>query len=246
VTAGTATTTAQPVRVAGLRAGYGRKEVLAGIDLSVAAGEVAVVLGPNGAGKTTLLRALSGTIRRSGSIRLGDRETVRCKTRELAALRLGHVPEGRGTFTAFTVAENLRLGGYVERERERYDERLERALALFPRLKDRWRQQAGSLSGGEQQMLAVARALMMGPRVLLLDEPSMGLAPKVTKEMFAAFGALSHAADGPTMVLVEQNAALALDLADRAHILESGRIVASGTAEDIRSDPALKRAYLGV
>jgi branched-chain amino acid transport system ATP-binding protein len=238
--------TARSVRVTGLRAGYGRKEVLAGIDLSAGAGEVTVVLGPNGAGKTTLLRALSGMVRRSGSVRIADRETIRCTSREMAALRVAHVPEGRGTFTAFTVEENLRLGGYLERDRDRYAERLADALALFPRLKDRWRQQAGSLSGGEQQMLAVARALMMGPGVLLLDEPSMGLAPKVIEEMFAAFRELARAADGPTMILVEQNAALALELADRAHILGTGRIVASGTAADIRSDPVLTRTYLGV
>lgn len=234
------------LEIRNLRAGYGTKPVLHGVDLSVATGEISVVLGANGAGKTTLLRACSGTIRRTGSVTMDGKETTKLKATAIAALRLAHVPEGRGTFDALSVAENLRLGSYIERDSARIQERLERCLILFPRLRDRWSQQAGSLSGGEQQMLAVARALMMGPRILLLDEPSMGLAPKVTQEMFAAFGEIVRGDAGLTVVLVEQNAALSLSFADRAHVLEAGRIVASGSAEDIRADRALRRAYLGV
>jgi branched-chain amino acid transport system ATP-binding protein len=234
------------IRVEGLRAHYGAKTVLKGLDITVDRGEIAVVLGPNGAGKTTFLRALSGTVERSGSVTLLGRETAHLSSAAIAAARVAHVPEGRGTFTGMTVAENIRLGGYLEKRKDQLAERRDRCLQLFPRLKDRWRQEAGSLSGGEQQMLAVARALMMGPEILLLDEPSMGLAPKVTGEMFEVLSEIATTEATLTMVIVEQNAALSLRLADRGHILEAGQVVASGRAEDIRSDPALRRAYLGV
>jgi ABC-type branched-subunit amino acid transport system ATPase component len=224
-----------------LRAGYGAMPVLHGVDLQVRAGELLAVLGANGAGKSTLMRALAGLHRPvSGGIHLDGQELSQLPTERIAALGLVLVPEGRQVFPELTVADNLRLGAFL-RPRGAED-RLEDMLRRFPRLRERLHQRAGLLSGGEQQMLAIARGLMACPRVLLLDEPSLGLAPKVIHELFEALDALRS--EDMTIVLVDQMAARALALADRACVVEGGRVVAQGTAEEIAADDVLARAYL--
>ncbi len=238
------------LEVQGLCAGYGQQQVLHGLDFSVDEGEAVVVLGANGAGKTTTLRALSAMIPWRGMMRFAGRElTGGLRPDQMARRGVAHVPQGRGTFTDLTVEENLRLGAYARGSHATgvaadLSRDLSRWFEVFPALAQRRHQSAGSMSGGEQQMLALARALMSRPRLLLLDEPSLGLAPKVTRELFVQLGEL-NVHDGTAMLVVEQNARLALDFATRAYVLETGLIVSAGRAADLRNDESLRRAYLG-
>jgi branched-chain amino acid transport system ATP-binding protein len=228
-----------------LHASYGAVTVLHGVDLDVSAGEVCALLGANGSGKTTTLRALCRSmVRAEGSVSLAGERIERKTTEQIARLGVGHVPDGRGTFLALTVEENLRLGGYTRADRAGKASDQERMYRYFPRLRERSQQQAGTLSGGEQQMLAISRALMARPRLLLLDEPSFGLAPLVVKEIFGILAKI-NGEEGVGILLVEQNAQLALELAQRAYLLESGRVVAHGPSEQMRRDDAVRRAYLG-
>jgi branched-chain amino acid transport system ATP-binding protein len=233
------------LEVSDLEAGYGPVTVLRGIAFSVDEGRIVTVLGPNGAGKTTTLRALSGTIRRSGTIRFDGKDVSRSTPEKLARQAVAHVPEGRGTFTGLTVEENLRVGAFPRRDKAGVAQDMKRCFGYFPRLEERRAQHAGAMSGGEQQMLAIARALMLRPRLMLLDEPSLGLAPKLTAELFKILEKIARE-EGVTMLLVEQNANLVLKFADDAHVLEAGRIVLSGTAKEIQADEGIRRAYLGV
>ncbi|MFG1697881.1 ABC transporter ATP-binding protein [Nonomuraea sp. NPDC049309] len=230
--------------VDGLDAGYGDAQVLHGVRFTVRQGEVCAILGPNGAGKTTLLRALSGMVKARGTITLGGTDLTGRPPDAVARLGVAHVPEGRGTFMPLTVEENLRLGAFVRRDRAAVARDLDRIYTYFPVLKKRLKQAAGSLSGGEQQMLAIGRALMLRPKVLLLDEPSLGLAPLVTRELFRIVQAI-NAEEQTTVVVVEQNAHLALGIAQQAHVLETGRIVLSGTAAEIQADEQVAQSYLG-
>jgi branched-chain amino acid transport system ATP-binding protein len=232
------------LEVEDLRAGYGPVAVLRGVSLSVGEGETVALLGANGAGKTTLLRAVCGMIAPRGRVSLGGRAIAGRSVERIVGMGVAHVPEGRGTFPSLTVEENLRLGAYTRRDRAGVAADLARGLALFPRLEERRRQRAGSLSGGEQQMLAIARALMLRPRLMLLDEPSLGLAPILTREVFRTLRAIKEQ-EGTTMLVVEQNAGLVLDFADRGHVLETGSVAVSGTASELRGDDQVRRAYLG-
>jgi branched-chain amino acid transport system ATP-binding protein len=232
------------VEVEGLRAAYGQVRVLEGIDFSIDKGRRVAMLGPNGAGKTTVLRALSGMVRTRGRVEFDGRSLLGKATADIARRGVAHVPEGRGTFPALSVEDNLRLGAYVRGDRGAVREDIRRCYGWFPRLEERRGLQAGSLSGGEQQMLAVARALMLRPRLLMLDEPSLGLAPIVTRELFRVLGEICDE-QGMTVLLVEQNANLALDFADHAYILESGRIVLEGEADRIKGDDEVRRSYMG-
>lgn len=235
----------QPLlRVRDLRAFHGSTPALHGIDLEVEQAGVTALLGANGAGKTTTLQALCGMVRIQGSIHFDGRSIAGWPPERVAALGIAHVPEGRGTFLHLTVAENLSLGAYLRKRAPDREADRDRMLGHFPRLKQRLNQQAGTLSGGEQQMLAIARALMMRPRLLLLDEPSFGLAPRVVIELFDILRQIRRTRP-LGVLLVEQNAPLALDLADRAYLLDTGRIAASGNPEQVRADPAVRRAYLG-
>ena len=231
------------LEVTDLVAGYGPVRVLHGISFEVTEGETAVILGANGAGKTTTLRALTGMTRNSGRIVLDGRDVTSASTDSIVRMGVAHVPQGRGTFSDQTVEENLRLGAHTRRDRGVADD-IERVCTMFPRLGERRSQTAGSLSGGEQQMLAIGRAIMLQPRLLLLDEPSLGLAPIIVRELFETLTQLK-AQSGVTVLLVEQNANLALDIADRAYVLEAGEIVTSGPAHEIRADEGVRRAYLG-
>jgi branched-chain amino acid transport system ATP-binding protein len=232
------------LEASGLHAGYGDTAVLHGLDFAVEAGGVTTLLGANGAGKTTTLRAICNMVRVSGEIRFEGARIDGVATEDIARRGIAHVPDGRGTFMELTVEENLRLGAYTRRDRAGVAADLERVFGYFPRLKERFRQQAGTLSGGEQQMLALARALLLRPRLLLLDEPSFGLAPLIVREIFAILRRINEA-EGIGILLVEQNAGLALDLADDAYLLETGRIVLSGAAAEIGRDEAVRRSYLG-
>ncbi len=232
------------LEVEDLRAAYGRVKVLEGIEFSVDSGQKVAMLGPNGAGKTTILRALSGMVDTSGRAEFDGGSLVGRATADIARRGVAHVPEGRGTFTGLSVAENLKLGAYVRSDGAAVREDMERCYGWFPRLRERSSQSAGSLSGGEQQMLALARALMLRPRLLMLDEPSLGLAPILTKELFRVLGEICDE-QGMTVLLVEQNARLALDFADHAYVLESGRIALSGEADRIKDDDDVRRSYLG-
>ncbi|MGZ4679638.1 MAG: ABC transporter ATP-binding protein [Ilumatobacteraceae bacterium] len=229
--------------VRGLSAGYGPIEVLHGVDLEVEQGQVAVILGANGAGKTTTLRAISGMIPRAGVVEFNGQSIIKSAPERIVSLGMAHVPQGRGTFTDLTVDDNLRAGAYV-----RHDHEVASDMALwyetFPRLRDRRAQKAGTLSGGEQQMLAIARALMSRPKLVLCDEPSLGLAPLITRALFQTIKRLNEQ-HGLTVLLVEQNANLALDIAHHVCLLETGRILAAGPPELIASDDAVRRAYLG-
>ena len=230
--------------VSGLVAGYGATEVLRGIDLAVAAGEVVAVLGPNGAGKSTLNRTISGVQRATrGSIRFAGRAIEREKPAAIVARGLIHVPEGRCVFANLTVKQNLDLGSY-RRGRDRRQENRERVFTIFPRLAERRSQRAGTLSGGEQQMLAIGRGLMAEPKLFILDEPSLGLSPLLVEELFALIRRIH--AEGIALLLVEQNMVQSLEMARRAYILENGVFVIHGASVDIRNDPKLKRAYLGL
>ena len=232
------------LEVRDLRAFYGASEALHGIDFSLDEGGITTLLGANGAGKTTILRALSGMVRTSGEIRFAGTPIRGRATEAIVRLGIAHVPEGRGTFVRMTVEENLQLGAMARRDRAAIARDLEAVYGHFPRLKERRRQQAGTLSGGEQQMLAVGRALMLQPRLMLLDEPSFGLAPLVVAELFEILRRLNRE-HRVAMLIVEQNAALALDLAAEAYLLETGRIVMAGPAPEIAKDEAVRRAYLG-
>ena len=233
------------LEVAELRAGYGPVQVLHGIDFTVAEGEVVVILGANGAGKTTTLRALSGMIHARGSIRFAGESIIGAKPEQIARAGIAHVPQGRGTLADLTVEENLRLGAYPRRDREVAAD-IERWFGVFPRLADRRGQPAGSMSGGEQQMLAIARALMARPKLVLLDEPSLGLAPIVTQELFQVLAGLNRE-EGLSMLVVEQNAALALGIAQRGYVLEAGHHRGHGRGRDrSRSTTMSASAYLGI
>ncbi|WP_028659352.1 ABC transporter ATP-binding protein [Nocardioides insulae] len=227
----------------GLSAGYGPVQVLHGIDLRVDQGQVTVVLGANGAGKTTLLRALSGIIKGTGTVTFDGISLLGRPSEKIAALGISHVPQGRGTFDDMSVEDNLRVGAYL-RPQHQAKGALDRWYDLFPRLADRRNQQAGSLSGGEQQMLAIARALMPEPRLLLLDEPSLGLAPNTTRMVFDSLGRINEET-GTAMLVVEQNAHLALEIGSAAVLLEAGRVVSSGTSDELRGREDIRRAYLG-
>jgi branched-chain amino acid transport system ATP-binding protein len=226
-----------------LTGGYGAVRVLYGLDFVVDAGEVVVILGANGAGKTTTLRALSGSLDAKGHVRFDGRDILRRRPEQIAAAGVAHVPQGRGTITDLTVEENLRLGAYTRRDRE-IDTDVERWYGVFPRLADRRGQLAGSMSGGEQQMLAIARALMARPKLVLLDEPSLGLAPIITQELFRTLGALNRE-QGISMLVVEQNASLALGIANRGYVLETGSIVVAGSADELGRNDDVRKAYLG-
>ena len=228
-----------------LGAAYGPSPVLSTLALAVEEGGITALLGANGAGKTTTLRAICNmTVRASGEVRFLDARIDGKATEDIVRMGIAHVPDGRGTFTGLSVEENLRLGAYTRRDRAAVTADYERVYDYFPRLRERRRQQAGTLSGGEQQMLAIARALMLRPRLLLLDEPSFGLAPILVQEIFAILRAINRD-ERVSMLLVEQNANMALQLADHAYVLETGRIVMHGPAADIGSDESVRRAYLG-
>jgi len=232
------------LEVSNLTASYGHTTVLRGISFVIAEGSVTVLLGANGAGKTTTLRALCGMVHRQGDITFAGRSIASLATEDIVRLGVAHVPDGRGTFVRQTVEENLELGAIIRRDRTGIDEDKDRVYTYFPILKERRAQQAGTLSGGEQQMLAVGRALMLRPKLMLLDEPSFGIGPIVVREIFEILGNLNKK-EGVSMLIVEQNAALALGLADNAYLLETGRMVFSGLAADMRQDETIRRSYLG-
>jgi branched-chain amino acid transport system ATP-binding protein len=232
------------LEVANLRAAYGMTRVLHGISFAMADGSITTLLGANGAGKTTTLRAICQMVKTEGEIRFGSERLDRRATEDIVRLGIAHVPDGRGTFVNLTTEENLRLGAYARRDRSGLEEDLERMYGYFPRLKERRMQQAGTLSGGEQQMLAVSRALMLRPKLMLLDEPSFGLAPLIVKELFGILRAVNQK-EKVSMLVVEQNAVMALELADHAYLIETGRVVLSGTAADIKRDDNVRRSYLG-
>jgi branched-chain amino acid transport system ATP-binding protein len=222
---------------------YGGVRAVKGISLEVGRGEIVTLLGANGAGKTSTLRGIMRSVKGQGSVELFGRDVSKLETHQVAAQGVALVPEGRGIFTGMSVRENLELGAYLKRERAGVDERMARAIKLFPRLGERLRQDAGTLSGGEQQMLAIGRALMAAPRIILLDEPSLGLSPKLVGEIFAAIREI--AASGMTILLVEQNTRLALETASRAYVLVTGELALSGNARELKDDPRVKAAYLG-
>jgi branched-chain amino acid transport system ATP-binding protein len=232
------------LEVDGLDAFYGEQQALFSIRFDLDEGGVRALLGANGAGKTTTLRSLCGMVRASGEIRFDGKAITGWATENVVRLGVAHVPEGRGTFVRLTVEENLQLGAMTRRDRAGIAADIEQVYVHFPRLKERRTQQAGLLSGGEQQMLAVGRALMLRPRLLLLDEPSFGLAPLIVEELFQILRRINRET-GVAMLIVEQNAALALDLAEHAYILETGRIVMDGPAAEIGADESVRRAYLG-
>jgi branched-chain amino acid transport system ATP-binding protein len=227
-----------------LCASYGATQVLYDVDFSLEAGHITAILGANGAGKTTALRALCQVVKTSGSIQFDGQQLVGKSTESVVRMGVAHVPDGRGTFTGLSVEENLRLGAYVRGNKAEMLQDMERMFTRFAILKERRHQQAGTLSGGEQQMLAISRALMLRPKLLLLDEPSFGLAPLIVAEIFRIMRRINKE-DGVSMLLVEQNASLALDLADHAYLLETGRVALSGPSAMIKGDESVRRAYLG-
>ena len=231
------------LKVENLHASYGAVEVLRGLDFEVPAKGVSVILGANGAGKTTTLRAICNMCDTSGTVTLGDEDITRTGTAEIVRKGMVHVPQGRGTFPELSTMDNLMVGAYTRKDNEVKDD-VDRWFEIFPRLAERHAQMAGSLSGGEQQMLAVARALMARPRLLLLDEPSLGLAPLIIEDLFERFITLNKET-GLTMLIVEQNANLALDMAQYGYVIESGEIALHGSAEQLKNDPAVQEAYLG-
>ena len=227
-----------------LRAFYGPSQALHGLDFTLAEGAIVTLLGANGAGKTTTLRALCGMVRMTGRVTFDGKPIGGRPTEDIVRLGVAHVPEGRGTFTRMTVEENLQLGAMTRSDKAAIAADIDEVYGVFPRLKERRRQPAGTLSGGEQQMLAVGRALMLRPRLMLLDEPSFGLAPLIVGELFGILRRLNRERR-VAMLIVEQDAALALDLAEEAYLLETGRIVMAGPARDIAKDEAVRRSYLG-
>jgi branched-chain amino acid transport system ATP-binding protein len=236
--------TALLLEAQGLCAYYGATQALFGLDLAVEAGGITTLLGANGAGKTTALRALSGMVRVAGEIRFDGRPIAGRPVEQIVRLGIAHVPQGRGTFVRQTVEENLQIGAMTRRDHGAIAADIDRVYGYFPRLRERRRQQAGTLSGGEQQMLAVGRAMMLRPRLMLLDEPSFGLAPLIVQELFDILRALNRE-ENVSILLVEQNASLALDLADHAYLIETGRLVIKGPSRDIRDDETVRRSYLG-
>jgi branched-chain amino acid transport system ATP-binding protein len=232
------------LEVEALEAFYGEQQALFGVGFGLDEGRVSTLLGANGAGKTTVLRALTGMVPRTGRVRFDGKAIAGWATEDIVRLGIAHVPEGRGTFLRVTVEENLQLGAMTRRDRAGIAADIEQVYGHFPRLKERRGQQAGTLSGGEQQMLAVGRALMLRPRLMLLDEPSFGLAPLVVEELFAILARVNREL-GVAMLIVEQNAALALELAEHAYVLETGRIVMDAPAAVIGADESIRRAYLG-
>lgn len=232
------------LRVHNLKAYYGRTQALGGVDFELKEGGVATLLGANGAGKTTTLRALCGMVRTEGEIIFDGRRIDGESPEAVARLGVAHAPEGRGTFASLTVEENLRIGALSRNDARAVAADMARVYQWFPRLHERRRQQAGTLSGGEQQMLAVGRAAMLRPRLMLLDEPSFGLAPLIIRELFDILRLINRET-GVAMLIVEQNAQLALDLADSAYVLETGRVAMSGPAEAVRADEGVRRSYLG-
>lgn len=233
------------LRTQGLTAGYGPVTVLHGIDLEVNEGEIVVMLGANGAGKTTTMRAISGTIPRQGIVELEGRNIQKVGSEVIVRGGVAQVPQGRGTFPELSVEDNLHAGAYVRRDGSgNVAADIQKWFGVFPRLAERRTQRAGSLSGGEQQMLAIARALMSRPKLLLCDEPSLGLAPLITQELFHIIERLNKD-EGLSVLLVEQNANLAMHIATRVYLLETGRIVATGTGEELSADDAIRKAYLG-
>jgi branched-chain amino acid transport system ATP-binding protein len=227
-----------------VEARYGPIKALHGVSLEVGEGEVVAVLGANGAGKTTTLRSVSGTVRKRGRIVFDGRSIARDSPQSIARRGIAHVPEGRGLFSELTVWENLRMGAYVRGERRTLKQEAPRVVGYFPWLEERRDQQAGTLSGGEQQMLALARALVSGPKLLMLDEPSLGLAPTVITEFFRIVKELNED-DGLTVLVVEQNATLALDAAARAYVLEVGKVAIEGPSDELRRNEGVRKSYLG-
>jgi len=232
------------LEVEGVEARYGPIKALHGVSLRVGEGEIVALLGANGAGKTTTLRAISGTVRKSGDVRFGGSSIARRSPEGIARLGIAHVPEGRGLFSELTVWENLRMGAYVRGERKTIKREAERVATYFPWIERRKAQQAGTLSGGEQQMLALARALVGRPRLLLLDEPSLGLAPTVIQELFGIVKRLNEE-EGLSVLVVEQNANVALDASGRAYVLEVGRVAIEGSSDELRRHEGVRRSYLG-
>jgi branched-chain amino acid transport system ATP-binding protein len=232
------------LEVKGLKAFYGQTQSLYDVGFEIETGGITTLLGANGAGKTTTLRAICNMVRREGLVRFDGKDIKNMPTEEVVRLRIAHVPEGRGTFTTLTVDENLRIAAYTRRDKAAVNRELERVFSYFPRLQERIQQQAGTLSGGEQQMLAIARALMLGPRLMLLDEPSFGLAPLIVVEIFRILRRINEE-EKVSILLVEQNAALALDLADHAYVLETGHVVMSGPSSVIKNDENIRKSYLG-
>jgi branched-chain amino acid transport system ATP-binding protein len=232
------------LEVKGLKAFYGQTQSLYDVAFDIPNGGITTLLGANGAGKTTTLRAICNMVRSEGTIRFDGKDIVGQPTEEIVRLRIAHVPEGRGTFTTLTVDENLRIAAYTRKDKQGVKDELERVFSYFPRLKERVQQQAGTLSGGEQQMLAIARALMLKPRLMLLDEPSFGLAPLVVVEIFRILKLINEE-EQVSILLVEQNAALALDLASHAYVLETGRVVMSGPSSVVKNDENVRKSYLG-
>jgi branched-chain amino acid transport system ATP-binding protein len=232
------------LEVKGLKAYYGQTQALYDVGFDLADGGITTLLGANGAGKTTTLRAICNMVRTEGLIRYAGKEIKGMATEEIVRLRIGHVPEGRGTFTTLTVDENLRIAAYTRKDKAEVAAERERVFNYFPRLKERVQQQAGTLSGGEQQMLAIARALMLKPRLMLLDEPSFGLAPLIVVDIFRILRRINEE-EKVSILLVEQNAALALDLATHAYVLETGRVVMSGPSAVVKNDENVRKSYLG-
>jgi len=232
------------LEVKDLFAGYGGTEVLHGLSMKIEEGSITTLLGANGAGKTTMLRALCKMIKVRGQIMFDGQAIEGKATEDIVRLGVAHVPDGRGTFGSLSTEENLQLGSYTRKDKQEVALDQEKMYSYFPRLKERRNQQAGTLSGGEQQMLAIARALMLRPRLLLLDEPSFGLAPLIVREIFDIMDTINQS-DKVTILLVEQNAAMALDMAKYAYLLETGKLVLSGLSEDLKQDEAVRRSYLG-
>ena len=232
------------LEVRGLTAYYRQTQALFGVDFDLDEGSITTILGANGAGKTTTLRAICRMVRTEGEVRFDGRDLAGLSTERVVGLGIGHVPEGRGTFVRQSVEENLQLGAYTRKDRAGIAEDMERVYRYFPRLGERRRQQAGTLSGGEQQMLAIGRALMLRPRLMLLDEPSFGLAPLIVQEIYAIMARIREE-EGTSMLLVEQNANIALELADHAYLLETGTVVMGGESGVLRDDENVRRVYLG-
>jgi branched-chain amino acid transport system ATP-binding protein len=232
------------LEVKNLHAAYGQTRVLHGMDFAIEKGSITALLGANGAGKTTTLRALCAMVKTQGEVNFEGRRIDSRSTEEIVRLGVAHVPDGRGTFLNLSAEENLRLGAYTRRDRRAVESDLERVFGYFPRLRERRGQQAGTLSGGEQQMLAVSRALMLAPKLMLLDEPSFGLAPMLVRELFSILRDI-RVREGVSMMLVEQNAAMALELADHAYLIETGRVVLQGSSADLKNNEAVRRSYLG-
>ncbi|MDO8974490.1 ABC transporter ATP-binding protein [Reyranella sp.] len=232
------------LEVSGLKAFYGQTQSLYDVGFEIPLGGITTLLGANGAGKTTTLRAICNMVRTDGTIRFDGKNIRGMATEEIVRQRIAHVPEGRGTFTTLTVDENLRIAAYTRKDKQGVRDELERVFVYFPRLKERIQQQAGTLSGGEQQMLAIARALMLKPRLMLLDEPSFGLAPLIVLEIFRILRRINEE-EKVSILLVEQNAALALDLATHAYVLETGKVVMSGPSDVVKNDENVRKSYLG-